>query len=328
MARTKPEPGRTARVPIIHRMPHVRPAAAGFRRVAAAAACVLFALLTLPGIAAAGGGRVLDILLTNDDGFQAPGIRALHAALQAAGHRVTMVAPRENQSGSSARISTGPVRYREEGPGVWAVDGSPADAVAVGLQVIMGEHLPDLVVSGANFGHNVGATANVSGTVGAALIAEYLGVPAVAVSVGMDFAEKSLGPTPFPSTVAAFPAAAAFTVDLVATLADAAGDGPVLPPDAVLNVNYPVRPAGAPKGVRFAENGRYSAFSFDYVPTGAPNEVKLAFTDETAREPDPNADTTLFAAGYVTITVLDGELAANDEPERVAGERLRKLLQR
>lgn len=323
MARTKPERRRAARPGTFSRHTF------GWRRACGALVLVLTVLCAPQApVAADEGARVLDILLTNDDGFEAQGIRALQAALLAAGHRVTLIAPRDNQSGASARISTGPVRYREEAPDVWAVDGSPADAVAVGLQVIMGDRLPDLVVSGANFGHNVGATANVSGTVGAGLIAEYLGVPAVAVSVGMDFAEKAAQPTPFPSTVAAFPAAAEFTAELVATLAAAAGDGPLLPRDAVLNVNYPVRPAGAPKGVRFAESGRYSAFSYDYEPTGKPNEVRLAFTSETAREPDPDADTTLFAEGYVTITVLDHELAADAEPARVASQRLQKLLQR
>jgi 5'-nucleotidase len=323
MARTKPERRHVARSAAL-------PSLIARWRHACAAATVMLVVLFAPHdpVVADGSTRVLDILLTNDDGFQAPGIRELQAALLAAGHRVTLIAPRDNQSGASARISTGPVSYREEAPGVWAVDGSPADAVAVGLQVIMGDRLPDLVVSGANFGHNVGATANVSGTVGAGLIAEYLGVPAVAVSVGMDFAEKAAQPTPFPSTLAAFPAAASFTAELVATLATAAGDGPLLPRDAILNVNYPVRPAAGPKGVRLASNGRYSAFSYDYEPTGKPNEVRLAFTSETAREPDPNADTTLFAAGYVTITVLDGELAANEEPARVASQRLQKLLQR
>jgi hypothetical protein len=56
--------------------------------------------------------------------------------------------------------------------------------------------------------------------------------------------------------------------------------------------------------------------------------VRLAFTSEPAREPDPDADTTLFAEGYVTITVLDHELAADAEPARVASQRLQKLLQR
>lgn len=273
---------------------------------------------------AEGGGRELDILLTNDDGYQAPGIEALHAALTAAGHRVTMVAPRENQSGASWRISTGPIRYAEERPGVWAVDGSPADAVAVGLRVVYAGRKPDLVVSGANLGQNVGATANVSGTVGAALMAEYLGVPAIAVSVGMDFAEKGMTP-PFPSTVAAYPACATFTVELVEHIAASAGAGPLLPPDAVLNVNYPVAPAGAPRGVRLADYGRFSAFTYDYTPTGQPGEVRLAFTAEPAAAQEAGSDTQLFAEGFVTISVLDGELAADPAVERAVNARLQAL---
>ena len=308
-----------------------RRARGGLLRLCLAAAwgglCLGAGLLASP-VHADDSARELDILLTNDDGFEAPGIRALHAALLAAGHRVTMIAPRENQSGASARISTGPVRYREEAPGVWAVDGSPADAVAVGLRVIRRDDSPDLVVSGANFGHNVGATANVSGTVGAALMAEYLGVPAIAVSVGMNLAEKSVTPQPFPSTTAAFPAAADFTVELVAAMAAAAGDAPLLPADAVLNVNYPVSPAGAPRGVRFVENGHYSAFTYDYVPTENAQEVRLAFTADPAAAREAGTDTALFDQGYVTITVLDGDLAAPDAPEQQAAARLQPFLAR
>ena len=271
------------------------------------------------------GARALDILLTNDDGYQAPGIEALQAALRAAGHHVTIVAPRENQSAASWRITTGPLKYVEESPGVWVVDGSPADAVAIGLRVICAGHAPDLVVSGANFGHNVGATANVSGTVGAALMAEYLGVPAIAVSVGMNLDEKSATP-PFPSTTAAFPAVAGFIAELVADMVLAAGPGPLLPADAVLNVNYPVTPPGGPRGVRVADSGHFSAFSFDYVPTANPHEVRLAFTANPAAAADTGTDTQLFAAGYVTIAVLDGELAAPAAAERDVARRLRALL--
>ncbi len=268
--------------------------------------------------------RALDILLTNDDGYRAPGIEALQAALSAAGHRVTMIAPRENQSAASWRISTGPLKYSEESPGVWAVDGSPADAVAVGLRVIYAERKPDLVVAGANLGQNVGATANVSGTIGAALMAEYLGVPAIAVSVGLNLDEKTATP-PFPSSTAAFPACASFTAELIDRLAATAGDGPLLPADAVLNVNYPVSPAGAPRGVRVADSGRYSAFSFDYVPTGRENEVRLAFTAEPRAVAEEGSDTQLFAAGYVTISVLDGELAAHADAGRGVAARLEAL---
>jgi len=275
-------------------------------------------------VAADDGGPALDILLTNDDGYQAPGIEALHAALSAAGHHVTMVAPRENQSGASWRITTGPLKYREESPGVWAVDGSPADAVAIGLRVIFADHAPDLVVSGANLGQNVGATANVSGTIGAALMAEYLGVPAIAVSVGMDLDEKNATP-PFSSTTAAFPACADFTAGLVERIAATAAGGPLLPADVVLNVNYPVVPAGAPRGVRVAASGRYSAFAFDYVPTGQADEVRLAFTAEPRAATEQGSDTRLFDEGYVTISVLDGELAAGDAAERQMTTRLETL---
>lgn len=291
-----------------------------------ARALLLALCVHCPPLAADDGGRVLDILLTNDDGYQAPGIEALQAALSAAGHHVTMVAPRENQSGASWRISTGPLKYTEESPGVWAVDGSPADAVAVGLRVIYAGRKPDLVVSGANLGQNVGATANVSGTIGAALMAEYLGVPAIAVSVGMDFDEKSATP-PFPSTTAAFPACADFTAELVARIAATAGSGPLLPGDAVLNVNYPVTPAGAPRGVRVADSGRWSAFTYDYVPTGQAGEVRLAFTAEPRAAAEQGSDTQWFDAGYVTISVIDGELAAGDAAERQLATRLEALEQ-
>ncbi|HMM75338.1 MAG TPA: 5'/3'-nucleotidase SurE [Gammaproteobacteria bacterium] len=295
-------------------------------RLGAHVLCLVLSLACLPLAAADDGGRALDILLTNDDGFRAPGIEALQAALAAAGHHVTMVAPRENQSGASWRISTGPVKYREESPGVWAVDGSPADAAAVGLRVIYAGRAPDLVVSGVNLGENVGATANVSGTIGAALMAEYLGVPAIAVSVGMDLDEKNATP-PFPSTTAAFPACASFTAELVQRIAATAGPGSLLPPDTVLNVNYPVVPAGAPRGVRVAPSGRYSAFSYDYVPTGEDGEVRLAFTAEPRAATEQGSDTQLFDAGYVTISAIDGALAAEQGAQRQMTRRLEALEQ-
>ena len=80
----------------------------------------------------------LDILLTNDDGYDAPGIRAMHQALKAAGHRVTLVAPAQQQSGSSVRVTIrGKIGFEKKGDGVWAIAGSPADAVLVGFLHIL-----------------------------------------------------------------------------------------------------------------------------------------------------------------------------------------------
>ena len=274
--------------------------------------CLLAPLLGLPlAASAAEPPHPIRILLTNDDGYAAPGIQAEFAALKAAGFEVTMVAPRDNQSGMSMRITMSPLTYKEEAPGVWAVDGSPADSAAVGLKVVMRDRKPDLVVSGANLGQNAGRTANISGTVGAATMAAQLGVPAVAVSVGIDMQEAKASPKPFPSTLQAFPAAADFTVAVVKQLVAQAGQGALLPPSALLNVNYPVVPGGKPKGVKLAHHSAVDAYSFDYKPTDKPNEVKLALGARERQANDaPLADTTLFDAGYVTITVLDGDWGA------------------
>ena len=116
----------------------------------------------------------LNILLTNDDGYLAPGIRALRAALLDAGHSVSLIAPATNQSGSGTSISSEGVSYISHGNQVWSVAGRPADAVRLGIGHIMQDNPPDIVVSGINFGQNVGQDVIVSGTVGAAVTAVHV----------------------------------------------------------------------------------------------------------------------------------------------------------
>ena len=149
----------------------------------------------------------LTILLTNDDGYLSPGIRAMRQALLDQGHEVLMVAPAENQSGSSASISPDGITVTDHGLNVWSVDGRPADAVRFGLGQLMADQPPDLVISGINFGQNVGADVMISGTVGAATTAVRLGIPAIAISASIDFKEAGEA---FPSTLKAMPKAAAF----------------------------------------------------------------------------------------------------------------------
>ena len=101
----------------------------------------------------------LDILLTNDDGWDAPGIGSVRQALVDAGHRVTLVAPLEQQSGRGGAMNTNfgeEVAVVEEAPGIWSVDGTPTDSVRAALDVILHDDWPDLVVSGSNFGPNLG----------------------------------------------------------------------------------------------------------------------------------------------------------------------------
>ena len=130
----------------------------------------------------------LTVLVTNDDGIGAPGIDTLVSVLrEMPGVEVVVVAPAENQSGTSDRTTAGTVRHRPgttaSGVAGTAVEGFPADAVAVALDEL--GVLPDLVVSGVNEGQNVANFAPLSGTIGAARAALRRGIPALAASAGL-----------------------------------------------------------------------------------------------------------------------------------------------
>ena len=131
--------------------------------------------------------RSYSILLVNDDGYLAPGIRQLWASLGEQ-HDVTMVAPESERSGFSAAITLHePIRYTQKERNIYACSGTPVDCAHLGLRQIMAPK-PDFVISGINRGPNLGDDTLFSGTVGAANVACLEGVPAMAVSMG-DFNE-------------------------------------------------------------------------------------------------------------------------------------------
>lgn len=170
----------------------------------------------------------LTILVTNDDGIGAPGIDLLVTGLMALEDvEVVVVAPAENQSGSSDKTTPGGAAYGDgttaSGVGGTAVQGFPADSVDVALDDLGLE--PDLVVSGVNQGQNVGPLAFESGTVGAARTAGRRGIPAVAASAG--FGET-----------ADYPAAVTLVVAWVEENRDALAAG-TAPVDTVTSFNVP-----------------------------------------------------------------------------------------
>jgi len=108
------------------------------------------------------------ILISNDDGYSAPGIRALAKAMRRFGY-VTVVAPEFNQSGTSNALTlTRPLQVQEVEPGIFAVNGTPSDSVHLALTGLLDE-LPDLVLSGINCGQNMGEGSMYSVTVAAAI---------------------------------------------------------------------------------------------------------------------------------------------------------------
>jgi len=117
----------------------------------------------------------MKILLTNDDGIDAPGITALAGVLEENGHDIIIVAPDKEQSATSHSITLHePLRLHERGKNRYALTGSPADCAIMAEKIVLKEP-PDLVISGINGGQNMGEDVLYSGTVAAALEAMFLG---------------------------------------------------------------------------------------------------------------------------------------------------------
>ncbi|MDD5555772.1 MAG: 5'/3'-nucleotidase SurE [bacterium] len=182
----------------------------------------------------------MKILLTNDDGIHAPGLRALAAAVREVGE-IVIIAPDTERSAVGHAITTAdPLRateVRTDGElfGL-AVSGTPADCVKIAISALLPER-PDLVISGINQGPNTGMNVIYSGTVSAATEATMLGVPALAVSLD-SFTSREFGP------------AAAFAARLARLVLERG-----IPEGILLNVNVPAVPAGDITGVRVTCQG-------------------------------------------------------------------------
>src|SRR5512136_709956 len=177
------------------------------------------------------------ILLSNDDGYCAPGLEALAAAL-APHAEITVVAPERDRSGASNSLTLDrPLTVRRAPNGFLFVNGTPTDCVHLAVTGLL-DNLPDMVISGINLGANMGDDTIYSGTVAAATEGFLLGIPSIAISL----ASKTEGN---------YPAAARVAADLVRRFQQCALMQPML-----LNVNVPDVPYGELRGVKVTRLGR------------------------------------------------------------------------
>jgi 5'/3'-nucleotidase SurE len=261
----------------------------------------------------------VNILLSNDDGYNAPGIVALQAALEADGHTVTVVAPSGNRSGSSAALTLAPFAVEKIAENVYSVDATPASTVMFGAWLLTGENKPDLVVSGINFGANIGTATVISGTVGNVVAAiEEIDAP----TPGIAFSTNPVDADPnSEANREHFKNVAAFAARLVRRLTRS-GEVRGLRPGKGLNVNYPALPPAAVKGVVLAVQGLTPIFANEFVQidekTYAPALQGVDVQKDVA-----DADTILFQKGYITIVPIDGDYTA---PKPVQ-EKLEKYFQ-
>jgi 5'-nucleotidase len=235
------------------------------------------------------------VMLLNDDGIDSPGLAAVAEILGAdPSYRVTVVAPAEQQSGvGHALVIRREIAIRPHaaigGAPAWSVDATPASVTAAGLTVVLEDDPPDLVVSGINRGENIGRAAWYSGTLGGAREALLRGVPAIALSLALDWAD------PKPD----WASAAKFAKPVIDAVRDAG-----LPDAVMLNVNFPRDTADA-RGYRITEMG----LSPDAVSRYAVDRKEDGVRYVTSRwSPpvidDPDTDIAAITAGYIPITPL------------------------
>ncbi len=184
------------------------------------------------------------ILLTNDDGIHAPGLKALEKIARTLAREVWVVAPESEQSGAGHSLTlTQPLRMRKLTKRRFALSGSPTDCVLFAVCELMAGNRPDLVLSGVNRGANIGDDVTYSGTIAAAMEATILGIPAIALSQEAN-ARK----------VAHWPTAIQCAPDIVRRLVAVGWS-----PDVFMNVNFPDCRPDAVAGVSLVAQGRRKA---------------------------------------------------------------------
>jgi len=258
----------------------------------------------------------LRILITNDDGINAPGLEVLSAiAHDLAGEdgEVWTVAPAFEQSGVAHCISyTKPMMIAELAPRRYAAEGSPADCVLAGLGDIMAENRPDLVLSGVNRGNNAGENTLYSGTIGAALEAALHGVRAVALSQYYGPENAGLDDT--------FEAARQHALPILRTLFENGiwqdGDYGVF-----YSLNFPPLPAAKVKGAKVVAQGFRKGARFGVVPHFSPSGRKFLWVKGGPQHDpaEPGTDVHANLSGYTSITPMRADLTAHETLDHLAG---------
>ncbi len=235
----------------------------------------------------------MHILIANDDGLYAPGIRLLSERLAEHCDRVTIVAPDRDRSGASNSLTLDqPIRVEQQKDNVYKVFGTPTDCVHVAITGLLdGE--PDMVVSGINAGANMGDDVLYSGTVAAAMEGRFLGLPAMAVS--LSYGRE--GPSHYES------AARAATILMRRLVAEP------LPADTILNVNVPDLPWSEIRGFETTRLGHRHR-SENVIPLEDPRGRTFFWIGPPGGEQDngPGTDFNAVRNGYVSVTPIHVDL--------------------
>jgi len=237
------------------------------------------------------------ILLTNDDGINAPGLNVLERIARQFSDDVWICAPTEEQSGAGHSLTLNrPVRLTEHAPRRYSVSGTPTDSVTMALRKVL-PGPPDLILSGVNRGANLGDDVTYSGTVSAAMEGTLAGIRSIALS--QVYAKEDAGAD------VSFAAAEAWGAKAIGPLLDAP-----FAPRTLVNVNFPARAADAVRGIKVARQGFHDYARGTLVESVDPRGFPYFWFGLHGIEHTPAHETDLEAVqdGYIAVTPLQLDL--------------------
>lgn len=236
----------------------------------------------------------MKILISNDDGINAPGLTVLEEIARSISDDVWVCAPAEEQSGAGHSLTLhSPVRLRKHGNNRFSVTGTPSDAVNLALRKLFPDGPPDLMLSGINAGENLGDDVTYSGTVSAAMEAALAGIPAIALSQA--FRDSGQG----------FAAAAAWGAKVIAPLTSVP-----MARRTLVNVNFPALAPEAVKGVRVVRQG-FHDYSRGSLVEGTDPRGRAYYwfgLESVEQTLDHGTDLEAVGDGYISVTPLHLDL--------------------
>jgi len=248
------------------------------------------------------------ILLTNDDGYHAPGMEVLERIARQFSDDIWIVAPAEEQSGAGHSLTLNrPVRLRQFAERRFAVSGTPTDAVMMALRKVL-PGKPDLILSGVNRGANLGDDVTYSGTVSAAVEGALAGIRSIALS--QVYAREGMGDS------VPFAAAEEWGARAIAQLLDAP-----FAPRTLVNINFPAIPAAEVRGIRVVRQGFHDYARGSVVEGTDPRGYPYFWFGLHGIEHTAGHATDLEAIqdGYVSVTPLQLDLTHDASLAALAG---------
>ena len=238
------------------------------------------------------------ILLTNDDGINAPGMKVLQRIARSLSNDVWVVAPEGEHSGASHSLTlTAPLRLRKISAKKFAVEGTPTDCVMMAMNQVMADNPPDLLLSGVNRGANMGEDVTYSGTIAAAMEGTLVGVPSIALS--QSFANRK---------VMHWPTAEQHASDIIRRLVAIGWSR-----DVLMNVNFPDCLPGDVKGVEVTRQGRrdFSALNIEQRIDARERPYYWIGFRPIQGQPEEGTDIRATEEGRIAITPLHLDLTEN-----------------